>query len=138
MLSLTVTPGVLFPSSSLSGTTNAEIPLVPCVLSVIANTMHVSANPLFVVKIFPPFIIYSSVASSYTACVCCPAASDPAFGSVSPKQPVLLPSISGLKNFCFCSSVPNPSIHEQHRDVCTEIVIPVLPSTLDTSSMQST
>ena len=84
MFSLTVTPGVLLPSSSLRGTMNAEIPFVPIVLSVKAKTMHISAKPEFVVKILPPLMMYSSVASSYTACVCCPAASDPAFGSVSP------------------------------------------------------
>jgi uncharacterized membrane protein YkvI len=124
----TVRPGVFL------SITNAEIPFVPLDLSVIANTTKVSAKPEFVVKIFAPLITYSSPSS--TAFVCCPAASVPAFGSVSPKQPTFDPSTRGLSHFCFCSSVPKPSMQEQAREVCTEIVIPVLASILEISSMQ--
>jgi hypothetical protein len=37
-----------------------------------------------------------------------PAASDPAFGSVSPNAPIAWPLAIGFRKRCFCSSVPTP------------------------------
>ena len=103
-------------------------------LFVIANTMNLSAKPEFVVKIDVPLRMYVP-SSCLTACFWQPAASEPALGSVKAKQPISLPSISGLRYFCFCSSVPCSLIHEQQSDVCTESVIPVEASTFDNSSI---
>ena len=126
---LTSNPGVFL------STINADIPLVPAVLSVTAKIINVSAKPEFVVNTFCPFKIYSS--PSNTAFVFTPLASVPAPGSVRPKHPTLEPSTNGRKNFCFCSSEAKSLMQEQHNDVCTEIVIPVEASNLDISSIQS-
>ena len=129
MLSLTVTPGVPFRS-----TMKAVSPLAAGTFrSVRAKTMQVSAKPELVVKILEPLIIQSS--PSFTAVVWAPWTSEPALVSVRPKHPTLLPSTRGRRYFCFCSSVPKLLMQEQHREVCTEMVMPVLASTLETSSM---
>ncbi len=94
---------ILNPGKSFS-TINADMPLVPLVLSVIAKIIYTSACPPFVINILVPFNIYLS--PSRIATVCCPAASVPAFGSVSPNAPSFSPFAKGTKYFCFCSSVP--------------------------------
>ena len=48
---------------------------------------------------------YSS--PSLTARVLMPATSEPASGSVMPRQRIFLPATAGTTHSCFCSSVPN-------------------------------
>src|SRR4029453_13311065 len=74
----TVTP------SSEVGTTNAESPLCPLLLSVEAKTTSQSAWPAFVMNIFEPLMTYSS--PSRTAVVWIPETSDPACGSLRPNE----------------------------------------------------
>ena len=131
MSGVTVMPGVL------RSTRKADMPLAAGTdLSVTANTRKVSAKPELVVKIFSPLMTYSS--PSFTAVVRPAATSEPAPGSVRPKQPILLPSTSGRSHFSFCSSVANSLMLEAQREVWTDRVMPVLASTLDISSMHST
>ena len=89
-------PGVL------ASTIKAEIPFNPFDLSVIANTTYTWAYPAFVINIFDPFKTHSLVSESKVAIVCCPAASVPAFGSVSPNAPIHSPLAIFGKYFCFC------------------------------------
>ena len=87
-------------------------------------------------KILLPLMTYSS--PSLTATVLAPATSEPASGSVKPKQPILLPSASGRSHFSFCSGVANSSMLDAHKDVCTDTVILVLASTFESSSIKRT
>jgi len=50
------------------------------------------------------------------------AGSEPAFGSVSPKQPIHSPVASFGRYFCFCASVPNALIGTITSDDCTDII----------------
>ncbi|MPN26866.1 hypothetical protein SDC9_174292 [bioreactor metagenome] len=122
---------ILKPGVSFSNM-NALMPLVPFFLSVIAITIYTSDSPPFVMNTFDPFITQWS--SSNTATVCCPAASVPALGSVSPKAPRYFPSANGFRYFCFCSSVPNWYMGCAHSDVWAESITPVVAHTLDNSS----
>ena len=92
-------PGVSF------STMKVEIPWLPRDLSVIAETIYVSASPAFVIKHFVPLSIY--VSPSFTAFVCCMEESVPAPGSVRAKAPSFLPDKRSGRYFFFCSGVPN-------------------------------
>ena len=48
--------------------------------------------------------------------------SEPALGSVSPKQPIHSPVASRGRNFRFCASVPNSLIGTITREPCTLII----------------
>jgi len=50
------------------------------------------------------------------------AGSEPAFGSVSPKQPIHSPVASFGRYFCFCASVPKALIGTMTSDDCTDII----------------
>ena len=67
------------------------------------QTIH-EAWPAFVMNIFEPLITYSSPRG--TAVVWIPDTSEPAPGSVRPKQPRIGASTSGPSHCFFCSSVP--------------------------------
>ena len=51
-----------------------------------------------------------------------PPGSDPAPGSVNPKQPIHSPVASFGRNFCFCASVPNSLIGTITSEPCTLII----------------
>ncbi len=93
----------LKPGKSFS-TINAEMPLVPSSLLVMANTTNTLAKPALVMKILEPLSTQWSPLSSAT--VFCMAASVPAPGSVRPNAPSHSPLDSLLRYFAFCSSVP--------------------------------
>ena len=59
---------------------------------------------------------HSPAASSRTARVLMPATSEPASGSVMPRQRIFSPAIAGTTHSCFCSSVPNGE-DRRHRHV---------------------
>ena len=92
------TPGVSM------GTTNADIPRWPLLGSVFANTTVQAARPAFVMKVFDPFRTYSSPRRS--AVVFMRATSEPASGSLSPKEQRIGSSRSGGSHSSFCASVP--------------------------------
>ena len=56
---------------------------------------------------------------SRTARVLMPATSDPASGSVMPRQEIFSPLIAGTRYSCFCSSVPNRNTGGVAMSVCT-------------------
>ena len=58
--------------------------------------------------VFDPLMTYSS--PSRTARVLMPATSEPASGSVMPRQRIFSPLIAGTTHSCFCSSVPKARI----------------------------
>ena len=60
---------------------------------------------------------YSS--PSRTARVLIPATSEPASGSVMPRQRIFSPAIAGTTHSCFCSSVPKARIGGIAMSVCT-------------------
>ncbi len=62
---------------------------------------------------------HSPVASSRTARVLMPATSEPASGSVMPRQRIFSPRIAGAAHCCFCSSVPKAKIGGMAMSVCT-------------------
>ena len=73
--------------------------------SVLAHTIAMSAIVPFVIHIFAPFRIQSD--PSRRACVRMEPGSEPASGSVSPKQPMISPVCIGGSQRSFCSSEPN-------------------------------
>ena len=68
-------------------------------------------------KVFEPEITYSS--PSRIALVRIPATSEPAPGSVIPRQPIRSPFIPGTRKRCFWSSVPSRWIGGRTMSVCT-------------------
>ena len=52
-----------------------------------------------------------------------PETSEPASGSVIPRQRIFSPLIAGTTHSCFCSSVPNARIGGIAMSVCTAIPI---------------
>ncbi len=116
----TVTPG------NEVGTMNAVSPRWPWLLSVEAKTTSHSALPAFVMNIFEPLMTYSS--PSWTAVVWMPETSEPAFGSLSPKEQRIGLSISGGSHSCFCSSLPAIITGAAPRVLATiETAIPAQP-----------
>ena len=66
---------------------------------------------------------------SRTARVRMPLTSEPASGSVMPRQAIFSPWIAGTRYSCFCASVPNCRIGGVAMSVCTAMPIesPPLP-----------
>ena len=89
------------------------------------------------IHVFVPFNIYLS--PSLTACERILRASDPAFGSVSPNDPISFPSMPGIRYFSFCSSVPNLYIGNIERPTCAfiHIVIPAFTFPISSENIQS-
>ena len=87
------------------GTRKAVMPLLPFDLSVMVKRRIASATGPLVIQFFEPLMTYSSPLR--TATVFWAAASEPASGSVRPKQPSFSPRAKGTRNSRFCSSVPN-------------------------------
>ena len=88
-------PGTWLPSSSRRSTTNSVIPSWRASGSVfVTRTMKSARGPL-VMNVFEPLITYSS--PSRIAVVRMPATSDPAPGSVIPRQPIFVPLIPGSR-----------------------------------------
>ena len=77
-------------------------PLWPIPLSVIAVTTATCAGPPLVMKFLVPLRTHLPFFSS--AVVLVPAASEPASGSVMPKQPIYSPVVSFVRYFCLSSS----------------------------------
>ena len=70
--------------------------------------------------------------------VFCAAASEPASGSDSAKQPSSCPEASGVRYFCFCSSVPNLMIGSHTSELLTLMMTPVDAQAREISSSAST
>ena len=103
----------------------------------VSRTIRSARSPL-VMKVFDPLITYSPVASSSTARVLIAATSEPASGSVIPRQRIFSPAIAGTSHWRFCSSVPNAKIGGIAIPVCTAIPTPSPPEWECTSSSAST
>jgi hypothetical protein len=67
-----------------------------------------------------------------------PATSDPASGSVIPRQRIAWPLIAGTAQRCFCSSVPKARIGGSAMSVCTATPIASPPEFECTISSAST
>ena len=87
-------------------------------------------------NVLEPLITHSS--PSRTARVLIPATSDPASGSVIPRQEIFTPRIEGARYACFCSSVPNARIGGVAMSVWTAIPIASPPHSECTISSAST
>ena len=122
----TLNPGKPF------STMNAEMPLFPRLLSVIAKITNTLANPALVMKILLPLSTQWSPLSSAT--VFCMAESVPAPGSVRPKAPSHSPEASLVRYFCFCSSVPYSLIGQQHRELWADTITDVVAQCFASSS----
>ena len=81
------------------GRMNAVMPLWPAARSFIVNSTQTSATGPLVIQFLVPLITQPS--PSRTAMVFCAAASLPASGSLSAKQPSSLPCASGTNHCCF-------------------------------------
>jgi len=92
-------------------------PLI-CPSSVRAQTVATSAIVPFVIHIFVPFRIQSE--PSRFAVVRIEPGSEPASGSVSPKQPMRSPSCIPGSQRCFCSSEPQRQIENIASEPCTD------------------
>src|ERR1700761_7407988 len=106
---LAVNPGVLV------GTTKPRTPS-----SVTAQTIATSATEPLVIHILRPLRIQSD--PSRLARVVIAAGSEPASGSVSPKQPSSSPAAMPGNHCCFCSSEPNRQIANIANEPCTDTI----------------
>jgi hypothetical protein len=89
--------------------------------SVRAHTIAMSAIVPFVIHIFAPFKIQSE--PSRRACVRMAPGSEPASGSVRPKQPITSPVCIGGSQRSFCSSEPQRQIGNIASDPWTETAL---------------
>ena len=71
---------------------------------------------------------------SRTAVVRMPRRSDPAPGSVSPRQPSIFPCAIGTSQRCFCASVPNRVSGPHASPRCAATISPVEPHPLPISA----
>ena len=122
----------------ISGASNPGIPFstrkpLICPSSVRAQTTATSAIVPFVIHIFVPFRIQSP--PSRRARVRIDPGSEPASGSVSPKQPIASPSCMEGSQRCFCSSEPQRRIANIASEPCTETRLRT-PASPASSSMQ--
>ena len=101
--------------------------------SVRAHTMAMSAIVPFVIHILAPFRIQSE--PSRRACVRIDPGSDPASGSVRPKQPTTSPVCIGGSQRSFCSSEPQRQIGNIASEPCTDTALRT-PASPASSSMQ--
>ena len=114
------------------GTTNAASPLWPFSGSVWAKiSAHLATLPSEIHCFWPLIFQPPSV---FSARVFSDAASEPLSGSVRPKQPSPLPSVSPGMMRCFCSSSPQRAMAEPNSDVHTEITVRAEESTRPISS----
>ena len=118
------------------GRMNAVMPLWPSPASFIVNRTQTSATGPLVIQFLMPLMTKSSPSGS--AMVFCAAASQPASGSESAKQPSSLPDASGTRNSCFCSSVPNLMIGSHTSELLTLMITPVDAQAREISSIAST
>ena len=102
--------------------------------SVRAQTIATSAIEPFVIHIFAPLRIQSE--PSRFAVVRIEPGSEPASGSVSPKQPIFSPACIGGSQRCFCSSEPHFQIAYIESDPCTETRLR-MPASPASSSWQT-
>ena len=111
------------------GTMNPRIPS-----SVPAQTIETSATDPLVIHILRPLRIQSD--PSRRARVVIDAGSDPASGSVSPKQPSSSPAAMPGNHCCFCSSEPNFQIANIASEPCTD-TIDRIPESAASSSVHA-
>ena len=115
---ITISPVVDVLKESLPPILGADSPFIPfsrmkprifppC-SSDFAQTMNTSAKGLFEIHILVPVMIYPLVV--FVANVLIPLGSDPASGSVRPKQPIKSPDAKLGKYFFFCASEPYANI----------------------------
>ena len=88
----------------------------------------------FVIHIFVPLRIQSE--PSRFAAVRIEPGSEPASGSVSPKQPIFSPTCIGGSQRCFCSSDPHFQIAYIESEPCTETRLR-MPASPASSSWQT-
>jgi hypothetical protein len=120
---LAVNPGVSV------GTMNPRIPS-----SVAAQTIAMSATDPLVIHILRPLRIQSD--PSRRARVVIDDGSDPASGSVSPKQPSSSPAAMPGNHCCFCASEPNRQIANIASEPCTD-TIDRIPESAASSSVHA-
>src|ERR1700720_683231 len=116
-------PGVLV------GTTKPRTPS-----SVTAQTIATSAIDPLVIHILRPLRIQSD--PSRRARVVIEAGSEPASGSVRPKQPSSSPAAIPGSHRCFCSSEPNLQIANIASEPCTD-TIDRIPESAASSSVHA-
>src|ERR1041384_6153972 len=117
------------------GRMNAVMPLWPAARSFIVNSTQTSATGPLVIQFLVPLITQSL--PSRSAVVFCAAASLPASGSDSAKQPSILPDASGTSHCCFCASVANRRIGSHTSELLTLMMTPVDAHARETSSIAS-
>ena len=118
----------------------AEKPGVPCSTmkprispsSVRAHTIAMSAIVPFVIHIFDPLRIQSG--PSRLACVRIVPGSEPASGSVRPKQPITSPVCIDGSHRSFCSSDPQRQMANIASEPCTDTALRI-PESPASSSM---
>ncbi len=100
------------------------------------NRTQTSATGPLVIQFLVPLITQPS--PSRTAVVFCAAASLPASGSLSAKQPSSLPDASGTSHSCFCASVAKRTSGSQTSELLTLMITPVDAHAREISSIAST
>src|SRR6266700_2936737 len=117
-------------------TTNADSPCVCAVLSVTAITTLTSAYVPLVMNVLVPFNAHPPLAR--VALMRAPPASEPEPGSVNPQAPSISPVASRETYFFFCSSLPARKIWLEQSELCAATVMPIEPSTRESSSIAIT
>ncbi len=126
--SITISPVMLVRSPTLPWIAGAVRPFQPfsstnpriTSASSFAHTTKTSAIGLFVIHDLVP--VRLKPPSTLRARVVMLPGSEPALGSVSPKQPIQAPVASFGRYFCFCASVPNSLIGTMTSDPWTLII----------------
>jgi hypothetical protein len=113
---------------------NAEMPLLDAAGSVIAIATRMSPTPPCVVNVFEPSRTHCEPAR--VALVRIAAASLPELDSVSPQAPIFSPRASGTRYCCFCSSLPNMRMCDEHSPLCAATESETDGSTRASSSIQ--
>ena len=119
------------------GRMKAVMPRWPAALSFIVNRTQTSATGPLVIQFLVPATSHEPSACR-VAVVRWAAASLPASGSDSAKQPRSLPEASGTSHRCFWASVPNRLIGSQTSELLTLMMTPVDAHARLTSSIAST
>ena len=115
---------------------NELMPRWPLLESVMHIRIPTSAWGPLVIQFLTPLITKPS--PSAIALVCCAAASEPALGSLSMKQPSLSPRAKGRSHWSFCSSLANLRSGSQTSELLTDMITPVEAQAALISSMAIT
>ena len=112
--------------------TKQEIPRLPAEGSVTAKNTRLPGWVALLMNCLAPLMMYLS--PFFTARVFRFDASEPACGSVRPKEPTCSPVASLRSQRSYCASVPELPMTMQVGELCTDTIVEIAPSPAAISS----